>query len=65
MSEDPVKMRQKQLKRAYDLQAKITEYINNSDPGFIKLDTQTLRNLHQELTNEQNELNDQISKLLD
>lgn len=64
-AEDPVKTRQAQLKRAQKLQQTITDYINNSDSYFMKLDTQTLRNLHEELTKEQNELNDQIGKLLD
>lgn len=65
MSEDPVKMRHKQLKRAQKLQTAITEYINDSEPQLVQLDSQALRNLHQELTKEQNTINEQISKLLD
>ena len=61
---DPVELRRKQLKRSQKLQQAITEYTNHTGvKGDV--DTEWLRPIYKELSQEQTRLNDEIERLLD
>lgn len=63
-TDDPIDLRKKQLKRSQKLQQAITEYTNHTG---IKgdVDTEQLRPIYKELSQEQTRLNDEIERLLD